>query len=69
MLISHAAEESGVINDFLSNGHFSPVDVFEDTQDSAVNRSVVSPQPPSSLGSSQAAISASFEFNVSCSSS
>jgi len=29
MLISHAAEESGVINDFLSNGHFSPVDVFE----------------------------------------
>ena len=35
------------MTDSLSNGRALPVDVFAEPQDSAVNRGVVSPQPPS----------------------
>jgi len=40
-------EESDFITDSLSNGRALPVDVFAEPQDSAVNRGVVSPHPPS----------------------
>ena len=53
----------GVVS--AGNGRVSPVEDFEDAQDMAVSRSEFPLTPPSRcLGSSRAAISISFEFNV-----
>ena len=52
-----------------SNGRVSPVNVFEDAQKLAVSSSVVFLTPPSRcMGSSRAAITMSFGFDVFCSS-
>lgn len=55
-----AAEESDVIADSLGNGHALPVDILEEAQDSAVNRStvssVLSPHPPLGVWDAGAAL-------------